>query len=95
MLIWLLYDIKNNKNRNKISSICKNFGMFPIQKSVFLGIVDSDRKDIFLDNLKSNTEETDSIIILHTTKNNVKDSIVLGKKLEFDLALREKNLIFF
>ena len=50
MLIWILYDIKNNINRNKVFSICKNFGMFQIQKSVFLGILDEDRKDIFLEN---------------------------------------------
>lgn len=95
MLIWLLYDIKNNKNRNKVFSICRNFGMFPIQKSVFLGIIDEDRKEIFLNNLKSNIDKQDSIIILQSTKNNVKNSILLGKEIDFDLALREKNLMFF
>lgn len=95
MLIWLLYDIKNNKNRNKIFSICRNFGMFPMQKSVFLGIIDEDRKDIFLNKLKSNIEKEDSIIILQTTKNNVKNSVLLGKDMDFDLPLREKNLMFF
>lgn len=95
MLIWLLYDIKNNKNRNKVFSICRNFGMFPIQKSVFLGIIDEDRKSIFLDNLKNSIEKEDSIIILQTTKNNVKNSILLGKGIDFILPLREKQLMFF
>ncbi len=95
MLIWILYDIKNNINRNKVFSICKNFGMFQIQKSVFLGILDEDRKDIFLENLKNNMEKEDSIVILPTTKNNIKNSIVLGKEIDFDLPLREKQLMFF
>lgn len=95
MLIWLLYDIKNNKNRNKVFSICRNFGMFPMQKSVFLGIIDDDRKDIFLDKLKNIIDKEDNIIILQTTKNNVKNSIVFGKKLDFELPLREKQLMFF
>lgn len=47
MLILAFYDIKNNKRRQKVSSICKNFGLYPIQKSVFLGIIDEDRKDKF------------------------------------------------
>ena len=95
MLIWILYDIKNNKKRNKVSCICRNFGMFPIQKSVFLGIIDEDLKDVFLNNLKNNFDEDDSIIILQTTKNNVKNSIVLGKKIDFELPLREKQIMFF
>lgn len=95
MLIWTLYDIKNNKNRNKVASICKNFGMFPIQKSIFLGVIDEDRKDIFIDTLKNSIYKEDSIIILQTTKNNVKNSILIGKEIDFDLPLREKQLMFF
>lgn len=95
MLIWVLYDVKSNKTRNKVSSTCKNFGMFPIQKSVFLGIVDSDRLETFLDILKKNVGKEDSLIILETSKKNVKNSVVIGKDIDYDLALRERNLMFF
>ena len=40
-------------------------------------------------------EKEDSIVILPTTKNNIKNSIVLGKEIDFDLPLREKQLMFF
>ena len=47
MLAWVIYDITNNKIRRKIIKICKNIGMYRVQKSVFLGdIEDNDFDEI-------------------------------------------------
>lgn len=95
MLIWILYDIKKNKQRQKLFSLCRNFGLFPIQKSIFLGIIDDDREKIFIQKVEQLVEIDDSIIILPTNKKNVKESIMLGKKIDLDLPLREKQIMFF
>ena len=37
MLVWVIYDISEDKVRNKISNICKGYGLYRVQKSAFLG----------------------------------------------------------
>jgi CRISPR-associated protein Cas2 len=37
VLVWLIYDIAENKPRNKIAKACKQAGLIRVQKSVFLG----------------------------------------------------------
>ncbi len=36
-LVWVLYDIVNDKRRNRIAQYCKQQGLYRVQKSVFLG----------------------------------------------------------
>lgn len=95
MLVWVLYDIKENKPRQKVFSLCKNFGLYPIQKSVFLGIIDEDRQSLFFQKIKTFVTKDDSIIIMQTTKNKVKELEILGKPIDTELALREKKIMFF
>lgn len=37
MLYWVIYDITEDKLRSKVSEKCKDYGMFRIQKSAFIG----------------------------------------------------------
>ncbi|HSR50596.1 MAG TPA: CRISPR-associated endonuclease Cas2 [Acidobacteriota bacterium] len=43
MLTWVVYDISDDKTRKKVSDRCLGFGLTRVQKSVFLGEVDSNR----------------------------------------------------
>ena len=45
MICWVIYDIKKDKPRTKISKICKKVGLYRVQKSVFLGSLDENDKD--------------------------------------------------
>lgn len=35
MLYWVMYDISETKTRNKAVKICKNKGLYRVQKSIF------------------------------------------------------------
>lgn len=37
MLTWVIYDIADNKRRNRVAKMCKGCGLYRVQKSAFLG----------------------------------------------------------
>ena len=37
MLVWVIYDISENRIRSRVAKLCKNYGLFRVQKSAFLG----------------------------------------------------------
>jgi CRISPR-associated protein Cas2 len=37
MYVWVIYDIRKNKARQKVAKRCKYYGLIRVQKSVFLG----------------------------------------------------------
>lgn len=37
LLVWVIYDIVDNRRRAKIAKFCKQQGLYRVQKSVFLG----------------------------------------------------------
>lgn len=45
MLTWVVYDISKDKTRNRVARLCKNAGLYRVQKSVFLGEVELNRVD--------------------------------------------------
>lgn len=45
MLTWVIYDIADNKRRNKIAKICKGYGLYRVQKSAFLGNINRNEID--------------------------------------------------
>ncbi len=47
MKVLVVYDITNDNLRNKVADILKDFGLFRIQKSAFIGYLTSEeRKDL-------------------------------------------------
>ena len=45
MLVWFIYDISKNKNRNKLIKLAQEYGLYRVQKSVFLGDVEMNLLD--------------------------------------------------
>ena len=45
MICWVIYDIKKDKSRTRVSKICKGSGLYRVQKSVFLGNLEDNEKD--------------------------------------------------
>ena len=48
MLTWVVYDIAKNRTRTKVARRCLDFGLYRVQKSVFLGDLESNRVDEIL-----------------------------------------------
>ena len=46
MITWVLYDIENDRARDKVAKACKQSGLYRVQYSCFLGTLDAHEKDI-------------------------------------------------
>lgn len=86
MLIWVLYDITENKIRNKAVKACKNKGLYRVQKSVFLGSLNKNDKDelrIIMEDIIDKT--TDSVYIFPSDKDYLKETDLIGNGFDKEL----------
>jgi len=64
MLTWVVYDISKNRTRTKIAKRCLDFGLYRVQKSVFLGDLESNRvAEILLFSRELLNLATDSVCV--------------------------------
>ncbi|SCM56336.1 CRISPR-associated endonuclease Cas2 [Petrimonas mucosa] len=96
MICWVIYDIKKDKPRTKISKICKRAGLYRVQKSVFLGSLDENEKDTLeLSVSELINEETDSIYIFPMSKNELRQTVLLGQAFDKKLVTDDVKALFF
>jgi CRISPR-associated protein Cas2 len=96
MICWVLYDIKKNRPRGKVAKICKQSGLYRVQKSVFLGSLEDNEKDTL--ELSVNEwidEETDSVYIFPMSKNELRQTALLGQAFDKKLVTDEVKALFF
>ena len=64
MLTFVVYDISKDRTRTKIANRCLDFGLYRVQKSVFLGDIEGNRvEEIILASKELMNEETDSVYV--------------------------------
>lgn len=96
MICWVLYDIKKNRPRTKVSKMCKLSGLYRVQKSVFLGSLGNNEKDTLeLEITDLIDEETDSVYIFPMSKNELRQTVLLGQAFDKKLITDEVKALFF
>ncbi|MBP2173279.1 CRISPR-associated endonuclease Cas2 [Methanococcus voltae] len=96
MILWVIYDIKEDKVRTKIAKSCLNFGLYRVQKSVFLGDVAKSRfEELKLISKDIINPETDSVYFLPTSKEFIDKSYLIGQSFDEELVLDEITSKFF
>ncbi|HYN79297.1 MAG TPA: CRISPR-associated endonuclease Cas2 [Lamprocystis sp. (in: g-proteobacteria)] len=90
-----MYDIVENKPRGKIAKLCKEAGLYRVQKSVFLGTIERNR----LDELRLQIEEwenpeVDSVYIFPMCEPDFKKVILLGQAFDKQLVTDEVRALF-
>jgi CRISPR-associated protein Cas2 len=63
MLVWVIYDISENRIRSRVAKICKGYGLFRVQKSAFLGDLNRNEADSLALECDSMIEESDSVFV--------------------------------
>ena len=96
MLVWAIYDISVTKKRNRIVKLCKEAGLYRVQKSVFLGEIDKNT----LDELALKSEEiidkkTDSVYIFKMSVDEFKNVILIGQAFDKKFVSDEVVSKFF
>ena len=96
MLVWVMYDIADYKIRRKAIKICKNVGLYRVQKSIFLG--DIEENDF--DEVKLRLEDTvdlknDSVYVFTMSKKELNKAGLIGQAFDKELVTDEIISKFF
>ena len=96
MLVWVMYDIADDKIRRKAIKICKNVGLYRVQKSIFLG--DIEENDF--DEVKLRLEDTvdlknDSVYVITMSKKELNKAGLIGQAFDKELVTDEIISKFF
>jgi CRISPR-associated protein Cas2 len=98
MLFFVMYDIENNKVRRHIVNYLLRKGCMRIQKSIFLAdaepAVYSEIKED-LSAVQACYENEDSILVVPISTDFLQAMRIIGKNLDIDIILKNKNTLFF
>ena len=96
MLVWVIYDIVKDKTRTLIARACKQYGLYRVQKSAFLGNLNKNEIDEL--SIKSEDlidEEVDSVYIFPMCEDDFKKVKLLGQAFDKSLVTDEVIAKFF
>jgi CRISPR-associated protein Cas2 len=80
MLTFVVYDIWKDRTRAKIAKRCLDFGLYRVQKSVFLGDIETNRIDeIVLASKELMNEETDSVYVFPLCREDFDKVRIIGQ----------------
>ena len=94
-LVWLIYDISDDKTRGKIAKACKNKGLYRVQKSAFLGTMNRNQTDelkIMCDDIID--PDADSVYIFPMCEEDFKKVKLLGQAFDKKLVADEVQALF-
>ena len=95
-LTWAIYDITDDKIRQKIVKLCKTYGLYRVQKSVFLGDLNNNILDEFaLQSEELIDPDKDSVYIFPMCEQDFKKVKLLGQAFDKDLVSDKILQLFF
>lgn len=96
VLVWIIYDISEDKIRSKVSKECKRYGLERVQKSAFLGRLNANRLDELAEKCRSLIdEEVDSVYLFPFCQEDFNRVKVLGQGFDRKLINDELLARFF
>ena len=63
-MYYAVYDISNNRTRERVITVLKNTGFSRIQKSVFCGNIEPQQRKDLVEELKQITGENESVYLI-------------------------------
>jgi len=95
LLVWCIYDISQNKIRNRIVKIAMEHGLYRVQKSVFLGNINkNDLDSLVLQSDEIIDKKTDSVYIFPMCEADFKKAILQGQAFNEDLVTDKIKALF-
>jgi len=94
-LVWVIYDIVDDKKRNRIAKSCKNKGLYRVQKSAFLGSLNKNQIDELEMMCKDIMDEgVDSVYIFPMCEDDFKKVRLLGQAFDKKFVTDEVKALF-
>jgi CRISPR-associated protein Cas2 len=98
MLFFVMYDIENDKVRRQVVKYLLRKGCMRVQKSIFVG----DREHKIYAEIKDDLaavqacyDNEDSILVLPISTDYLQAMRIIGKSIDLDIVLKNKNTLFF
>ena len=96
MLVWVIYDIAENSIRKKVSDRCKNYGLYRVQKSVFLGKLNANQRDSLAVECEDIIDlDVDSVYVFPMDDESFKKVKLIGQAFDKELVSDEVLTTFF
>lgn len=96
MLVWVIYDISDDRIRKRVSDACKNCGLYRVQKSVFLGDLNSNQRDSLAIECEEYIDvDVDSVYVFPMDDQSFKKIKLLGQAFDKELVSDEVLTTFF
>jgi len=96
VLVWIIYDISDDKVRGRIAKECRKYGLERVQKSAFLGKMERNRFDELAEKCSDLIDEdTDSVYIFPFCQDDFRRVKVLGQGFDKKLVNEELLAMFF
>ena len=96
MLVWVMYDIADDKIRRKAIKICKNVGLYRVQKSIFLGDIEENDFDEVNIRLEDTVDlKNDSVYVFTMSKKELNKAGLIGQAFDKELVTDEIISKFF
>lgn len=96
MMLWVLYDIEEDKARTKVAKYCKQAGLYRVQYSVFLGTVNRNQRDsLELQIEQLINEEKDKVYFFPMSKDELNNTTLMGQAFDKGLISDKVKALFF
>lgn len=96
MIVWVMYDIEKDRSRTRASKMCQQAGLYRVQYSVFLGVLDKNQFDTLHLQLEDLIDEgKDSIYMFPMSKDELQQTVLLGQAFDKDFVTDEVRSLFF
>lgn len=95
-MVWVVYDITDNTTRKNVARICLDKGLYRVQKSVFLGNLNSnDRDSLALECEEMIDHDVDSVYVFPMDDESFRKVKLLGQAFDKELVSDEVLTKFF
>jgi CRISPR-associated endonuclease Cas2 len=98
MIYFVMYDIEDNKVRTQVAKYLIKKGCTRVQKSIFIA---NTNRQVF-DEIQSDLKEvqqcydnSDSVMLVPVSTDEIRAMKLIGQNIDFDLALKNRNTLFF
>jgi CRISPR-associated protein Cas2 len=87
VLTWVLYDIADDRRRDRAARACLQAGLYRVQKSAFLGTLVDSRRDELAVLLEALTDaDRDSVYVFPMCRPDFEKVTLLGRAFDPDLV---------
>lgn len=90
MLVWVIYDISDDKIRGEVAKTCKGYGLYRVQKSAFLGGLSRNEADSIALECEDVIEEADSVFVFPMCDDCFKKIKLIGEGFDKELVSDKK-----